>query len=322
MPKRIVDGERIAASVKLRQVEPESFRLHYPYLLTLAMANGVFEYDTEAIWARRYSLFMPHISKDLVAKIMSEFERRGLLGSWQVNGHRYGYWIGMRKQGLLPPPSRIERSHQVSGPEPPQELLNQWDKMVDSQWIANGQPMVSLGSGSGSGSGSGKSKSQPEKAPAVTLARKMFELYNSNRGASLSEATEFTIERDRKCRSRLGAHRKEPERFLNRFGDAVKKASATPWLCGENDRGWKPNFDWFIANDTNYIKVLEGKYEGVNGSKTHRVPQPEKPLTREQAWENWKLRLKSLGERHIRSEFSEYPQWLQERVTEYLKQPA
>ena len=35
----------------------------------------------------------------------------------------------------------------------------------------------------------------------------------------------------------------------------------TPFLKGVNKRGWKVDFDWLIANDTNYVKVLEGKYK-------------------------------------------------------------
>jgi hypothetical protein len=36
-------------------------------------------------------------------------------------------------------------------------------------------------------------------------------------------------------------------------------AKATPFLCGENDRGWKPDLEWFAKKD-NFRKVAEGKY--------------------------------------------------------------
>ena len=32
------------------------------------------------------------------------------------------------------------------------------------------------------------------------------------------------------------------------------------FLCGANNRNWKVSFDWILANDTNYVKILEGKY--------------------------------------------------------------
>ena len=41
---------------------------------------------------------------------------------------------------------------------------------------------------------------------------------------------------------------------------AVKLAARTPFCRGQNDRGWKMDFDFLIENDTNLTKVLEGKY--------------------------------------------------------------
>ena len=41
--------------------------------------------------------------------------------------------------------------------------------------------------------------------------------------------------------------------------EVVKKMSESPFLNGENDRGWKADFDFFVRPDTQ-DKVLEGKY--------------------------------------------------------------
>src|SRR5580704_12891005 len=43
------------------------------------------------------------------------------------------------------------------------------------------------------------------------------------------------------------------------------RAAATPFLCGEGPGGWCANFDWLIANDTNYLKILEGRYDSGPG---------------------------------------------------------
>jgi hypothetical protein len=50
----------------------------------------------------------------------------------------------------------------------------------------------------------------------------------------------------------------------------VKKAAQTPFLAGENDRGWKANFDWLISNDTNHVAILEGKYDGKCAGSPHK----------------------------------------------------
>jgi len=42
--------------------------------------------------------------------------------------------------------------------------------------------------------------------------------------------------------------------------DVLKKAGSSDFLCGVNDKAWKADFDW-IFNPTNFLKILEGKYE-------------------------------------------------------------
>ena len=43
--------------------------------------------------------------------------------------------------------------------------------------------------------------------------------------------------------------------------EAIGKIKESSFLKGENDRHWKVDFDWLIANDTNILKVLEDKYK-------------------------------------------------------------
>ena len=39
-----------------------------------------------------------------------------------------------------------------------------------------------------------------------------------------------------------------------------KDIPRSPLLLGFNDRGWQIDMTWLLKNDTNYVKVLEGKY--------------------------------------------------------------
>jgi len=76
----------------------------------------------------------------------------------------------------------------------------------------------------------------------------------------LPQVLEFGPERRDKCKRRLA---KDPKKFVDQFTRAVIKAQETPFLCGEGDRGWKADFDWFIANDRHVIRVLEGRYDSA-----------------------------------------------------------
>ena len=178
MPKRIVDGDALWTSNKLRQVRRE-FQAEYANLIPLALANGTFECDARLIWRAVYSYNRDHITIETVAAILQEFEDCLMLYRWQADdGKVYGYWIGIDATGRLPGPSR--NSHDKRGPEVPRNALAQWldsrkggtnceRKVMESinfRAATNGQPTEmdgqpteiygTLGSGSGLGKGKGE----------------------------------------------------------------------------------------------------------------------------------------------------------------------
>ena len=91
--------------------------------------------------------------------------------------------------------------------------------------------------------------------PRPVSAEELLETYERERGP-LPGAAALTPERRRQCALRIRAGLGSEE-----FGAAVRRAAATPFLAGEGARGWRASFDWFIANDTNVRKVLEGVYQ-------------------------------------------------------------
>jgi hypothetical protein len=266
MPKRVVDGEAIYTSRKLKLVDPEWMRGEYANLLPLALANGVFEYDIDQIWARVYAYLRPSISRDDVVALFAAYERTGLIFWWEdENGKRWGFWVGIDKPGRLPSLKRQKGRHERVGPEPPREKLEQYLRDVN-QRSAIGRPLVSLGfgfglgSGSGSGEGSRASHAPAAEPPAPGVCEQIVSRWNTERG-SFPEILKLTEGRRRKIQARIRADAEFPDKLLA----AVTKARQTPFLCGSGERGWKADFDWFIANDTNYVAILEGKYDGGKG---------------------------------------------------------
>lgn len=92
-------------------------------------------------------------------------------------------------------------------------------------------------------------------------AAALSEIWEQERGA-LPELRALTPERLARCRERI-SHACDRQRFFADFREAVRRAAATPFLCGAGPAGWRANFDWIVANDTNYVKVLEGRYDAV-----------------------------------------------------------
>ena len=65
---------------------------------------------------------------------------------------------------------------------------------------------------------------------------------------------------------------KEMDNDLSIIKEIFEKGGKLAFLNGENNRGWKANFDWYFSNDkngqSNWINILEGKYESeVNKDK-------------------------------------------------------
>jgi hypothetical protein len=78
----------------------------------------------------------------------------------------------------------------------------------------------------------------------------------SDKYDKLSSLRAITEKRKKKIRTRI----KENSDFIAELKQAINLIEDQEFLRGENDYGWVVSFDWLISNDTNYIKVLEGKY--------------------------------------------------------------
>lgn len=70
----------------------------------------------------------------------------------------------------------------------------------------------------------------------------------------------------------LNERLKEPS-FVDNFPAILDKILASDFLTGRKPSDTHPNFkadfDWLISNDTNHVKVMEGKYDN-KAAKTHR----------------------------------------------------
>jgi hypothetical protein len=116
------------------------------------------------------------------------------------------------------------------------------------------------------------------------------EIWEQERG-TLPEMRGLTPDRVVRCRERI-RNATQSAQFVADFREAVRRAAATPFLCGEGPGGWRANFDWIVANDTNYLKVLEGRYDAGSGG-TGCGPLHHNPPG---ASENWSARAVSRDE--------------------------
>jgi hypothetical protein len=111
--------------------------------------------------------------------------------------------------------------------------------------------------------GEEKTGEEPD-AQALPPFLESWNHFASNHG--LSQIKELTKSRKAKIKVR----KFELEEF-NRILTAIEKS---PFLLGINDRNWKIDFDWIFENDSNALKILEGKYAG-NEKRNSDSNRPE-----------------------------------------------
>lgn len=58
--------------------------------------------------------------------------------------------------------------------------------------------------------------------------------------------------------------------FREGWQEAIAKIPSSPFLTGQNDRGWRADMDWFLKPDS-VVRILEGKYDGHG--KQHEIAE-------------------------------------------------
>lgn len=73
----------------------------------------------------------------------------------------------------------------------------------------------------------------------------------------LPKILSFSEERKSHLKKRI-----QNKHFVENYEKAIDKIGVSKFCLGQvNGSKWKATIDWFISNDTNYIKALEGKYD-------------------------------------------------------------
>ncbi len=100
---------------------------------------------------------------------------------------------------------------------------------------------------------------QPTDKDKSINCKEIINLYNSI-CISLTRVVKLSSSRERAIKARLNSGY-----TLDDFKTCFENAEASDFLCGQNDKGWKADFDWLIS-DTNICKVIEGKYSQTRTS--------------------------------------------------------
>lgn len=98
--------------------------------------------------------------------------------------------------------------------------------------------------------------------------QEVVDLYNSICN-SFSKVQKVSEKRKEAIRARLKGF------TLSEIKTAFENAENSDFLKGKNDRGWKADFDWMM-NESNLIKILEGRYNnGANSKEKEQKLDPK-----------------------------------------------
>lgn len=108
------------------------------------------------------------------------------------------------------------------------------------------------------------SKDAPSRDASLSpLSKEVEEIcLEWNKIAELPQCQKITPSRLKSIKARLG----EPY-FVANWKTALAKIKDSPFCCGDNERGWKASFDWFLKPDS-CVKVMEGKYDKATSQPT------------------------------------------------------
>jgi hypothetical protein len=100
---------------------------------------------------------------------------------------------------------------------------------------------------------------------------------------SMSKVVKMTNGRRKRIKTRLTSN----SNFIDEIKTALSLVDGQPFALGDSKGGWSIDFDWLIEDDTNYVKLLEGKYKNkkptINDKLAKSVMNKYQQWTAEQA---------------------------------------
>lgn len=203
---------------------------------------------------------------DFLLEVKFLVENKGLfkINDWQ----EHQPWLAGAKD-------RSNKAKKAAKARWSQDDIEEEDSLDDdasSMLGACGEHSVSIeGAYAGSNAPSPSPSPSPLPSPSPIPYQSILDHYN-NSCPSLPRATRLTDKR----RGAINAVIKEFGE--DAFKEALLKVERCPHLIGDNDRGWRADFDW-LTNKNNLLKVIEGRYdqkrklkEGDDGYYTNDVP--------------------------------------------------
>ena len=122
--------------------------------------------------------------------------------------------------------------------------------------------------------GESSDEDSPKSAPPAPPYGEVVNMWNSV-CRTLPRVVKLTDVRRMKIRQRLSEWGGTPTEQLATLRALLERVEASPFLHGASGRGgWTASFDWFFANESNWVKVSEGNYDARPELLTNANTEP------------------------------------------------
>ena len=122
--------------------------------------------------------------------------------------------------------------------------------------------------------GESSDEDSPKSAPPAPPYGEVVNMWNSV-CRTLPRVVKLTDARRMKIRQRLSEWGGTPTEQLATLRALLERVDASPFLHGASGRGgWTASFDWFFANESNWVKVSEGNYDARPELLTNANTEP------------------------------------------------
>ena len=226
------------------------------YWLSFNMANKSHIHDGK-VWtystAKAYEQLFPFWNRRKIARLLNSLEQQGAIESNNYNQKPYD----KTKWYSSPLLDSYVKNDQSNGQKCPIE----WSEMTN-RMVKTVQPIPD--SNTDSNTNSNSSRAVKEKLPPIPY-EEFLNIWNATELKPIYRWTE-------KRREAIMA-RWSDEYFRENWKVAIATSASSPFLCGkaQSSKGGREPFhmdvEWFIKNDNNFTKIMEGKYGEVQSNE-------------------------------------------------------
>lgn len=281
MPSRVI-RESIRTSESLAELAAEEER-HFYRLLTATDELGRFDARPHVMLGNCYPAMLDRVGIEDVERWTQALVHIEVIELYEVGGKRYGYFRNYdrynraRGFGKFPaPPSESTtrgESPQVAatGRELPLVAANDSKTRAVKEGRGEVEEEVEIegeGEGEREGDRGRERKTAPNGAPAPDGAaspslsyKDIVAIWNEVAEGVLPRVSTITKQRQDKLRTRLKEHReRDSPEWWRRYFQRVRTSA---FCRGDNDRGWRADFDWAVRSNDVIARVFEGKYDNT-----------------------------------------------------------